>query len=34
MLLRDIAALCAALGVRASALVARAESIAEGAGER
>ena len=32
--LRDIAALSAVLGVRASALVARAESVAEGGGER
>jgi hypothetical protein len=34
MLLDDIATLSAVLGVRASAIVARAESIAEGEGER
>lgn len=34
MLLRDIAALCAVLDVRVSALVARAESLAQGAGEQ
>ena len=32
--LRDIAALSAVLAVRASALVARAEAVAEGGGER
>jgi hypothetical protein len=34
MLLRDIAALCAALDVRASSIVARAEALAHDEGQR